>query len=83
MSEYRVTFSELTDTIYYGKVKEDKDHPGVYIAQGEQQDITDQCLGAVFRWFMNHKKDGQDFYLQYKNAPYRLIITDKDTDNVE
>ena len=44
----RLMVSPLTNKIYLTNVKEDKKHKGLYIAQGEKQDYTDEAIRAVF-----------------------------------
>ena len=44
----RLMVSPLTNKIYLTNVKEDKKHEGLYIAQGEKQDYTDEAIRAVF-----------------------------------
>ena len=41
--------SPITDTIYYGNVKNDK-------WVGKKEDVTDMAIESVFEWFM-HKHE--------------------------
>lgn len=61
--------SPLTDTIYYGTVKDDK-----WI--GKKEDVTSMAIRSVFEWFMHKFKaecneDGV-YQVKFPNVPYVL-----------
>lgn len=60
--------SPITDTIYYGTVKDD-------MWVGKREDVTDEAIKAVFEWFM-HKLDADETQLAYQirfpDLPYVL-----------
>lgn len=71
--------SPLTDTIYYGTVKDDK-------WVGKKEDVTGIAIGAVFEWFM-HKfraecKEDEAYQIRFPNLPYVLEMKkeERDTD---
>ena len=60
--------SPITDTIYYGTVKND-------MWQGEREDVTDMAIKAVFEWFMYQmEKECPDgaYQIRFPNTPYVL-----------
>lgn len=76
----KLMVSTLTNKIYLTSVKEDKKHKGLYIAQGEKQDFTDEAIRAVFEWFMyNHEQNepAEAWEVEYKNCPYVLRMVKK------
>ena len=76
----RLMVSPLTNKIYLTKVKEDKKHEGLYIAQGEKQDYTDEAIRAVFEWFMNNHKQNEPaeaWEVEYADCPYVLRMVKK------
>ena len=50
--------SPITDTIYYGTVKDNK-------WVGKREDVTDEAIKAVFEWFM-HKLDADEKQVAYQ-----------------
>lgn len=67
--------SPITDTIYYGNVKN-----GMW--QGKKEDVTDEAIKAVFEWFM-HKvdnlEDGKNCYeIRFGDLPYVLSMKKED-----
>lgn len=61
--------SPITDTIYYGTVKDDK-------WVGKREDVTDIAISAVFEWFMHKfkaecKEDGV-YQIRFPSTPYVL-----------
>lgn len=60
--------SPITDTIYYGTVKDNK-------WVGKREDVTDEAIKAVFEWFM-HKLDADEkqiaYQIKFPNLPYVL-----------
>lgn len=75
MSEYqkKMMVTDLTHTIYYGKVKEVGD--GMYESIGKREDVTDEAIRAVFEWFMKNFQDNEPneaFEVRYTNCPYVL-----------
>lgn len=69
-SDKTMGVSPVTDTIYYGVVKDN-------IWVGKREDVTDMAIKAVFEWFMNKcKKEAQDgeYQIRFKDVPYVLSI---------
>ena len=60
--------SPITDTIYYGTVKDNK-------WVGKKEDVTDSAIKAVFEWFM-HKMENEcpdgAYQIRFPNVPYVL-----------
>lgn len=62
--------SPITDTIYYGTVKDNK-----WI--GKREDVTDIAIEAVLEWFMHkHKKESSAgvYEIRYFGFPYVLSM---------
>lgn len=60
--------SPITDTIYYGTVKND-------MWQGKREDVTDMAIKAVFEWFIHKmEKECQDgaYQIRFPSVPYVL-----------
>jgi hypothetical protein len=60
--------SPITDTIYYGMVKND-------MWQGKREDVTDIAIKAVFQWFMNKMENecpNGAYQIRFPNVPYVL-----------
>lgn len=59
--------SPITDTIYYGTVKDNK-----WVVK---EDVTDMAIKAVFEWF-THKLDNEcpdgAYQIRFPNVPYVL-----------
>lgn len=77
----KVLVSPITNTIYYGAVAESGN--GTYVSIGKRENITDDCIGAVFQWFENNlKKDKAITYeISYESSPYKLVLMKKDNSN--
>lgn len=70
--------SPITDTIYYGTVKNDK-------WQGKREDVTDIAIKAVFEWFMykTEKECANGAYqIRFPSVPYVLEMR-KEKEGVE
>lgn len=62
--------SPITDTIYYGTVKND-------MWVGEKEIVTDIAIRAVFEWFMNkceNEAHGNEYQVRFGNLPYVLSM---------
>ena len=62
--------SQITDTIYYGAVKND-------MWVGKREDVTDEAIKAVFEWFMHkHKAECPDgaYEIHFPGVPYVLSM---------
>lgn len=62
--------SPITDTIYYGNVKNDK-------LVGKKEDVTDMAIEAVFEWFMHkHEQNCPDgeYQIRFQGIPYVLTM---------
>ncbi len=69
--------SQLTDTIYYGTVKNN-------MWVGKKENVTDMAIKAVFEWFMHkHKKECPDgvYEIRFPGVPYVLSIRKEEKDN--
>lgn len=71
--------SPITDTIYYGTVKNDK-------WVGNKEDVTDIAIAAVFEWFVHKFEaecgEGRIYQVKFSNFPYVLEMR-KETDQPE
>lgn len=71
--------SPITDTIYYGTVKND-------MWVGKRENVTDMAIKAVFEWFMHkHKAECPDgiYEIHFPGVPYVLSMrkeAEKDAD---
>lgn len=67
-SEKTMGVSPITDTIYYGTVKND-------MWVGKREDVTDIAIKAVFEWFM-HKLNSNEkqvaYQIKFPSLPYVL-----------
>lgn len=85
MSEYqkRMMVSDITKTIYYGKVKELSN--GLYQSIGKREDVTDEAIKAVFEWFMKNFEDNEPnkaYEVTFTNCPYILrMVKREDKEN--
>lgn len=72
--------SPVTDTIYYGAVKDDN-------LVGNKEDVTDMAIRAVFEWFMQKfkaecKEDGA-YQIRFPNVPYVLEMRKEGENEVD
>lgn len=72
MEQMRKTMgvSPITDTIYYGTVKND-------MWVGKKEDVTYMAIKAVFEWFMHKHKQGSpdgDYQIRFPGIPYVLSM---------
>lgn len=62
--------SPITDTIYYGNLKNDK-------WVGKKEDVTKMAIKAVFEWFMHkHEQNCPDgeYQIRFPGIPYVLTM---------
>lgn len=62
--------SPITDTIYYGTVKND-------MWVGKKENVTDMAIKAVFEWFMHKHEQGcpdGDYQIRFPGIPYVLTM---------
>ncbi len=61
--------SPITDTIYYGNVKND-------MWVGKKEDVTNIAIKAVFEWFMrkfeNECTESGEYEIRFPGVPYVL-----------
>lgn len=64
--------SPITDTIFYGIVKDNK-------WVGKREDVTNMAIGAVFEWFMKKLEreqegdaDVESYQIRFPTVPYVL-----------
>ena len=68
----KLVVSDISDTIYLANTKPVKDHPNLIETIGEKQDYTDECIRAVYQWFLNHcheEKSGM-YQIRYGDKPW-------------
>lgn len=76
MTDKKMMVSDITHTIYYGKVKEVEN--GVFKSVGSREDVTDEAIRAVFEWFMKNIQDNElaeAYEVKFKGIPYVLRMT--------
>lgn len=69
-AEKTMSISPITNTIYYGAVKNDN-------WVGDREDVTDMAIRAVFEWFMykyESEAHGGEYQLKFRNTPYVLSM---------
>ena len=62
--------SPITDTIYYGNLKNDK-------WVGKKEDVTKMAIKAVFEWFMlKHEQNcpNEEYQIRFPGTPHVLSI---------
>lgn len=68
MTNKTMGVSPITDTIFYGTVKDD-------MWVGKREDVTDIAIKAVFEWFM-HKMENEcpngAYQIKFPSLPYVL-----------
>lgn len=65
--------SPITNTIYYGTQDTDK-----HMWIGQKTDVTDDCIRAVFEWFMGNMEDKEEYSITFKNVKYELVMRNKE-----
>ena len=78
----KLLVSLITNTIYYGNVKEEKD--GLYKFIGKREDLTDDCIRATFEWFLANLKENEPnnvFEIRFEGVPYVLQMIKEDEKN--
>lgn len=79
MANKRMMVTAITNTIYYGEVKDLGN--GIYQSVGKREDVTDEAIRVVFEWFINNYQDNEPneaFEISFKNCPYVLTMTKKE-----
>lgn len=68
----KLLVSDVTNKIYLVNAKPVKGHPHLVEAVGEKQDYTDEAIGAVYQWFLNHcRKEKSGLYqVRFPNKPW-------------
>lgn len=71
----RLVVSPLSNTIYYATVNE-KNHT---MSASDRKDVTDNCIGAVFEWFVNKMEAGklEEHSITYPLSKYELAMREK------
>lgn len=49
MSDIRLGYSKLSNSVFVGKAREDKKHPGVFVFTGKITDVTNDFIYAVIQ----------------------------------
>ena len=77
----KLVVSDISDTIYLASTKPVKDHPDLIETIGEKQDYTDECLRAVYQWFLNHCREEESgmYQIRYGDKPW-LTMNLKDAE---
>jgi len=75
----KLVVSDITDTIYLANTKPVKDHPDLIETIGEKQDYTDECLRAVYIWFLNHCREEKSgmYQIRYGDKPWLTMDLSK------
>ena len=81
MSKIKVSCSPLTNTIYAGKVRQNKTMPPTWI---NKDDVTDDVIASVFEWLKHNCEDGETNYFEvkYPNTEGRILFELKDDGNL-
>ena len=68
----KLVVSDISDTIYLANTKPVKDHPDLIETIGEKQDFTDECLRAVYQWFLQHcqVEESGVYRIRYGDKPW-------------
>ena len=68
----KLLVSEITDTIYLANAKPVKDHEDLFETVGEKQDYTDECIKAVYQWFLNHCREEESgmYQIRFPGKPW-------------
>ena len=46
----------------------------------DRKDITDDCIKAVFEWFMNNMVGNSEYSITFKSSKYELVMREKETE---
>ena len=71
----RLVVSPLSNTIYYATVNEKNNT----MSTTDRKDVTDNCIGAVFEWFVNRMVAGnlKEHSITYPSSKYELVMREK------
>lgn len=72
----KVVVAPISNTIYYATVN---DARGT-MSSTDRKDITDDCLRAVFEWFMNNMGGHSEYSITFKSSKYELVMREKETE---
>lgn len=75
----KLVVSDLTDKIYLCNTKPVKDNDKIIEVVGEKQDYTDEAIGAVYQWFLNHCRNEESgmYQIRYGDKPWLTMMMDK------
>ena len=75
----KLVVSDISDTIYLASTKPVKDHPDLIETIGEKQDFTDECLRAVYQWFLQHcqAEESGIYRIRYGKNPWLTMDLSK------
>ena len=71
----RLIVAPISNTIYYATVNE-KNHT---MSTGDRKDMTDDCIRAVFEWFVNHMEGGnlEEYSITFPSSNFELVMREK------
>nr|DAF48982.1 MAG TPA: hypothetical protein [Siphoviridae sp. ctnpt50] len=71
----RLVVSLLSNTIYYATVNEKNNK----MSATDRKDVTNNCISAVFEWFVNHINDDnlKEYSITYPSSEYELVMRKK------
>lgn len=70
----KVVVAPISNTIYYATVNEAR---GIMSAT-DRKDITDDCIRAVFEWFMNNMDGNSEYSITFESSKYELVMREKE-----
>ena len=66
----KIRVSPVTNTIYAGNTKKNKDGIETWT---KKEDVTDEAIRAVFEWFVNNSKSDNDSIYQVSFKGYGTL----------
>lgn len=72
----KVVVAPISNTIYYATVNEARRT----MSSTDRKDITDDCIRAVFEWFMNNMDDNSEYSITFESSKYELVMREKEAE---
>lgn len=69
----KVVVAPISNTIYYATVNEARRT----MSATDRKDITDDCIRAVFEWFMNNMDGNSEYSITFESSKYELVMREK------
>lgn len=69
----KVVVAPFSNKIYYATVNEARGT----MSSADRKDITDDCIKAVFEWFMNNMVGHSEYSITFKSSKYELVMREK------